>query len=99
MRVDKSVDSDSMTSLPPEMDVVMDRSSRNLEVPRTPPLKDRDVVLEIWVRRRLLVPNVPGLCRQQHTLPEQSHMRPAIPLPFAPFQTIDLPRNWPRAPR
>ena len=26
-------------------------------------------------------------------------MRPAIPLPFAHVQTMDLPRTWPRAPR
>jgi hypothetical protein len=53
----------------------------------------------MWVRRRLLVPNAPGLCRQQHTLPEKSHLSPAIHLPFEHFQTIDLPLNGPGAPR
>jgi hypothetical protein len=41
MRVDKSVDSDSMTSLPLEMDVVIERCVRHLETPLTPLLKDR----------------------------------------------------------
>jgi hypothetical protein len=46
MRVDKSVDSDSMTSLPPAMDVVMDRSSRKLEAPLTAhPPQGQGVVL------------------------------------------------------
>src|SRR5262245_56282244 len=82
------------------MDVVMDRFSRNLEAPLTThPPQGQGVVLEIWVRRRLRVPNAPGLCRQQHTLPEKSYMSPAIHLPFEHFQTIDLPLNWPRAPR
>src|SRR5689334_2317240 len=88
-----------MTSLPPEIYVVMDRSSRNLEVPLTthPPSRTGCCPIDLAQAAGFSSPTQ-GLWRQQHTLPEKSHMSSAIHLPFEHFETIALPLNWPRAP-